>query len=260
MKIFVKPLITKLILVDYDNAFAKTKPEGHLLKMDVTHALNRLVKETDYFEVVKDLESVKIRLYGGWFERNKTTKLAQDINIEIGQDFPFQFSLPQGKTIKVECERADRLLSVPDRPLYATYRVTDATSEVTFRKLRCCTKAEEASKLLEDYCNQRRCPSCHTPGGRRIVEKHGQKMVDSMILCDMAHLLKNEDNCVALISSDADMLPILVQAEANKRCVYYIRESTPEDAFLYLTYFSSYIGRYCKVVSWDKGEDNGDSF
>ena len=237
MKISVKPLTTKLILVDYDNAFAKSDPERHLLRVDVTHALNRLAKVTDYFSEVKGLEAVKIRLYGGWFEENKTTKLAQDINVEIGRDFPFQFVLPEDKTIRVECERADRLLSVPDRTLYATYRVTNAVGEIAFRKLRCCSKAEEVSEFLANYCNLRKCPCCHKLGERSIIERHGQKMVDSMILCDLDYLLKKEDNRVALISSDADMLPVLFQAEANMRCVYYIRESTPEDAFLYLKYY-----------------------
>ena len=254
MKIIVKPLTTKFILVDYDNAFEKTDRLRHLLKIDVTHALNRLAKKTDFFNVVKDLESIMIRLYGGWFEENKTTKLAQDLNVEIRQDFPFQFTLPQGNTIKVECERADRLLSVPDRPLYATYRVTDAAGEVVFRKLRCCTKAEEAFVFLENYCNQRKCPSCHASSMRRIVEKCGQKMVDSMMLCDIEYLLGKGNTCVALISSDADMLPILFQAEANKRCMYYIRDLTPENSFLYLKYYSNQIGKYCKVISWDKGE------
>ena len=253
-KISVSPRTTRFVLVDYDNVRGNHSSSAVSLQTIITHMVNRLMCNTEFLMGIKSGERIKTRLYGGWFEENKTTKLAQDLNVEIRQDFPFQFTLPQGNTIKVECERADRLLSVPDRPLYATYRVTDAAGEVVFRKLRCCTKAEEAFVFLENYCNQRKCPSCHASSMRRIVEKCGQKMVDSMMLCDIEYLLGKGNTCVALISSDADMLPILFQAEANKRCMYYIRDLTPENSFLYLKYYSNQIGKYCKVISWDKGE------
>ncbi len=249
VKISVTPRVTRYILIDFDNVTISASSFLEDLQTLVTHVVNRLMEKADFLDKVKSGEHIKVRLYGGWFDGNKTTRQAQDITAGIGA-FPIHLKSPDRIPFEVDCERADRMLAQPNEPLYCTYREVDFAPKLDVRRMYCCEKGIDVSEYLNEFSGySTTCPSCKKRWKRPLLLGHVQKMVDAMIFCDLNFLLRDIDNKVALVSSDADMLPVLFQAEADKRKVYYLREMTNEGG-AYAQYHARLLGQYCKQVSW----------
>ena len=250
-KISVSPRTTRFVLIDYDNVRAHQASSMGPLQTIVTHVINRLMRDADFLTGIKSGERIKTRLYGGWFEECRVTRLAQDIYTEIGQSFPVHLKTRDGVPFDVDCERADRMLSRPNEALYCTYREDDLDSKVKVRQKYCCEKNRTISEYVKAACEiPRQCPSCKSTWSKPFFIARVQKMVDAMIFCDLGFLLRDKDNMVALVSSDADMLPVLFQSEADQRNVYYLRDMNGYDAGFYTRYHSRLLGQYCRTLTW----------
>lgn len=252
-EIIIPPIPSRFVLIDFDNI--KDRQDGNSGIVDLSamamHAINKLERATDFLSGIKSKEHVKIRLYGGWFEKNKTTRLAQDVVSEIHKHFPIQMKSSEGTLFCVDCERADRMLVRPKDTLYCTYREEDFAPKLMLRKVFCCEQGSKVSDYIRGFvAGSKKCPSCQSDWNRPLFVGRVQKMVDAMIFCDLSYLLQVRDNRVAIVSSDADMLPVLFKAEAEERNVYYLRETTALDVGSYGQFHSRLLGKFCKTLEW----------
>lgn len=253
IKIIIPPIPSRFVLIDFDNI--KDRQDGNSGIVDLPamamHTINKLERGTDFLSGIKLNEHVKIRLYGGWFEMNRTTKLAQDVASDIQKHFPICMKSSDGTRFYVDCERADRMLVRPKDTIYCTYREEDFTPKLMLRKVYCCEQGSKVSDYMRGFvAGSKKCPSCQSDWRRPMFAGKVQKMIDAMIFCDLSYLLQDRQNKVAIVSSDADMLPVLFKAEAEERNVYYLRETTTQDVGSYGQFHSRLLGRYCKPLEW----------
>jgi hypothetical protein len=58
----------------------------------------------------------EVRVYGGWYEGNQITRMAQDLSVELQRDFPIIVRVPLGNSnlaLKTSAELAVSLLQEP---------------------------------------------------------------------------------------------------------------------------------------------------
>ena len=106
------------MLVDYDNVEELNRRRG-LFDL-VTTVLTKLPEE-----VAPDYAMASVRLYGGWYERDRPTSLAQSLRSEIDKHFPSIVQL-RGQTsqrrVRTVVDLARSLLVRPDSTLFGTFR------------------------------------------------------------------------------------------------------------------------------------------
>jgi hypothetical protein len=108
-----------VIFIDYDNLLPTQKTAG-ILDV-VTRALIQISMDTATTRAMCD-----VRVYGGWYEGTKITRLAENLTVEIQRDFPKIIRLSTSRsgyiTISANAELAVALIQEPGHHLFNTYR------------------------------------------------------------------------------------------------------------------------------------------
>ncbi|MFI8645927.1 NYN domain-containing protein [Pseudomonas iridis] len=194
------------ICIDYDNLHKPQKAAGIMSVIS-----SALIKMPEIF--ITSFGSCEVRLYGGWFEGEDLTKLSQDVYVNIESDFPAILNLPAANgtcRISVTVELAYSLLEDPSHHLFNTYRKKGKPNNLRVEKqanLGCSTSTcplPMARKLLEKgFCPSDGC--AHSD--KHIVYRHEQKLVDTMLTCDLIYLAAQGYDYLIIISADDDFLP-----------------------------------------------------
>jgi uncharacterized LabA/DUF88 family protein len=158
-----------------------------------------------------------IRIYGGWYEETQMTRMAQDVAVEIQRDFPSIIRLPtNGRTasisVVVNAELAVALLQEPGHHLFNTFRRKGKPSNIRVETPNNvgCTDAECILPLMNTLIKAGRCPKPGCSGSRQnLIYRNEQKIVDTMLSCDLIHGGVTKYDAVILISGDDDFLPPL---------------------------------------------------
>lgn len=158
-----------------------------------------------------------VRVYGGWYEETQMTRMAQDVAVEIQRDFPSIIHLPtDGRSptisVAVKAELAVALLQEPGHHLFNTYRRKGKPSNIRVETPHNvgCTDADCILPLMNTLIKTGRCPKSECSGfGQNLVYRHEQKIVDTMLSCDLIHGGGTKYDSVVLISGDDDFLPPL---------------------------------------------------
>jgi len=158
-----------------------------------------------------------VRVYGGWYEGSEMTRLAQEITVKIQQEFPKVIRLPSNKdagyiSVSTNAELAVALMQEPGHHLFNTYRKKGKPSNLRVVKPSDvgCIKTEcllpKVKKILDTgRCSVEGCVTTETP----LVYRHEQKIVDTMLTCDLIHSSGGGSDRIILISGDDDFLPPL---------------------------------------------------
>ncbi|MCL5229617.1 NYN domain-containing protein [Pseudomonas nunensis] len=194
------------ICIDYDNLHKPQKAAGIMSVIS-----SALIKMPEILE--SSLGTCEVRLYGGWFEGENLTKLSQDVSVNIQDEFPTILKLPTATgmcKISVTVELAFSLLEEPSHHLFNTYRKKGKPHNLRVEKqanIGCSTPTcplPMARKLLEKgFCPSDGC--AHSD--KHIVYRHEQKLVDTMLTCDLIYLAAQQYDCLIIISADDDFLP-----------------------------------------------------
>lgn len=177
--------------------------------MDLVHRIFSLFEIQDY---CKSTHS-EIRFYGGWYEHGNITKLAQDLSAQISGCFPTSIRNPyNGYHILVSATMAYSLFITPREHLYDTYRRRCYPNNLRFnnpKQLGCADKNCSLHTIYEFLISGScRGQTCHlTP--QDIIYKGEQKLVDTMISCDMYYLNQTQEQQIVLVSSDDDFWPCI---------------------------------------------------
>lgn len=196
------------IFVDYDNLTESQQLNGlNMLISSVFLKMSDILNNNQY--------ECTVRLYGGWFEAASLTQVAQDIVAEIQNNFPTIIRIPTqsgAAKIKVVAELAEALMQDPSISFVSTYRRKENVPNVRFDKsiVTTCTDTScpipSAQKLIKSgFCPVQQCASSSS----KLVYKGEQKLVDTMLACDLLYSSVLRTWLNILISSDDDFVPPL---------------------------------------------------
>ena len=193
------------VLVDFDNLAKNVFVRGNrmIYSANVLYDLvRRLDQGSPFFEKAMAGCRVKMRLYGGWYQHNHLSHNAQDV--QRARMIGILGVHSHGKIrLSVQSEFAHHLHVLEDGSqfLYSTFRSRHYS----------------------------RCPLCNSSVSG--YEKR-QKMVDTMMCCDLLHLSSQENTTVAIVSSDDDLIPPLLQQAHGGHHVYHmLTTSAPSASF-----------------------------
>jgi uncharacterized LabA/DUF88 family protein len=195
------------ICIDYDNLSPLQKSAGILDVVQKT-----LLQASEMF--LKSIGACEVRLYGGWYEGDNLSVLSQQLSVNIQNEFPALLRVPNDRggviILRTTTELAVSLLEEPGHQLFNTYRRKGRPSNIrveTPASVGCSTVTcplPLAKKLLQKGS----CPTqgCVT-GGTSLVYRHEQKLVDTMLTCDLMYLANQAYDFIFILSADDDFLP-----------------------------------------------------
>lgn len=195
------------VCIDYDNLNPRQKAAGIL---DVVQRI--FSQASGLFS--KNLGVCEIRLYGGWYEGDNLSMLSQQLSVQIQSDFPaiirvFRES-GQVAVVRTTAELAVSLLEDPSHQLLNTFRRRGRPSNVRVETPSSigCSSTTCPLPLLKKLLAKGRCPThgCIS-GGNSLVYRHEQKLVDTMLTCDLIYLASQECDFLFIVSADDDFLP-----------------------------------------------------
>lgn len=199
------------MFIDYDNLLQPQKQAGIL--DTVRRALFGLPVQG-----LSRRTKCTVRIYGGWYEGTQITRLAQDITVEIQRDFPAVIRVPvdsSGSTFSVSttAELAVALLQEPGHHMFNTYRRKGkpANVRVTAPCDVGCVESDCVLPLMKKLLRNGTCPKagCRITTTDHLVYRHEQKIVDTLLCCDLIHAGRSPMDRVILLSGDDDFLPAL---------------------------------------------------
>ena len=195
--------------IDYDNLLDRHKSSG-ILDV-VTKAL---------FQTPLSSQNVRgtcdIRIYGGWYEGLTMTGRAQELTGNIGDEFPtiIRVATKSGEVLALETTAALAVATMeePGHHLFGTYREKGKPRNIRVKTPAAvgCTDPScllpMTKKLLEfGSCS---VPSCAVTSND-LVYRQEQKIVDTMLTCDMVYAPTQDYQHLVLISGDEDFVPPL---------------------------------------------------
>jgi uncharacterized LabA/DUF88 family protein len=226
------PLLA-IVFIDYDNLLPKQKNSG--IRDIVTKVLVQVPWDQSLAR-----GRCEIRVYGGWYEGNEITRMAQDLTVELQRDFPCIIRILRGDGtnlgLKANAELAVSLLQEPGHHLFNTFRRKGKPSNVQVRKPNevGCVDAACLLPQMKQLLSKGTCPKAGcTVTNCELVYRHEQKIVDTMLACDLIHAVDRLSGRVILVSGDDDFLPplrtVLLRGGVAVRC--YPKKNMPRTAF-----------------------------
>lgn len=204
---FVQP--SALVLVDYDNVF-----RGSVGESELRHELNRLVglavdESSDEIQIV-------VRLYGGWTAGGALSRRGSEVARTASMADPFPMIIRK-RVIRGSVELARSLISDPSVIFDDTYRRRTSPPRLRLSgspPMGCAEDDTCPAKILMSFTKGpgRTCPSavCSVSSASAFVV-HEQKMVDTMLTCDLMQGAQDaEVVAIFIVSDDTDFIPPLV--------------------------------------------------
>lgn len=200
---------TFAIFIDYDNLLPTQKTAG------ILDAVTKVMIQIP-LGAVTTRAKCDVRVYGGWYEGTQITRRAQEVAVEIQRDFPKVIRLPVSDrsqiSVSTSAELAVALLQEPGHHLFNTYRRKGkpANVRVTEKSEVGCNDTGCILPLMKKFLNSGNCPkaSCDVAAGD-LIYRDEQKIVDTMLTCDLIHAGSGDADRVILVSGDDDFLPPL---------------------------------------------------
>ena len=236
------------ILVDYDNFAKNVGISQGQISNGVVEIIRKLDQKSDFFNQATALKDITVLLYGGWFFNDRKSYLSDDIYIEISNDFPQLYTTTSKIKININCEMSYGIFSLGKKEFYATFRQHPANFSVNRRYVKCCEDGEICVDFVKEWQNNHECIYCGKKNEMLFVNV-GQKMVDSMIFCDLHYLAQLPDNVIAIVSSDDDMLPVIFQESVSNNNIYHVL-TLPQHGGFFTQYYSKLKPTKYKSITW----------
>ena len=170
----------------------------------------------------------EVRIYGGWYEEDQFTRQAQELFVQLQRDFPAVVRVPSAHgsiAFSTTADLAVSLLQEPSTHLFRTYRRKEKASNIrveTPTSVGCCDN-ECVLPMVKHALKKGSCPKIGCSIIRTdLIYRHEQKIVDTMLTCDMVHATDREYSKLILVSDDDDFIPSLrttvLKGKAAVRC------------------------------------------
>jgi hypothetical protein len=230
------------ILVDFCNLYNRELQSDALDNAWVKCALNEIVGLA--IKAASETDDLKVRLYGGWIENGTDTKHASLLmgGGDIQSFFPIVRS-PGGSILRGNIELARTILCAPAATWFSTQKVRKDIPRLIlspeFRAAGCSETRDEClfRRIAHVTRRNRRCPksNCGFRTGEVFMTTE-QKMVDTMMACDILHLATGTERCtIIMVTDDTDIIPALVMAgttnQYGHRMVWIVRNGQHEQQY-----------------------------
>ena len=195
------------VCIDYDNLSPLHKTAGIF---DVVQKI--FLQASELF--TQNTGVCEIRLYGGWYEGASLSMLSQQVSVRVQSEFPAVIRVlrdsGQVVVIRATAELAVSLLEEPGHQLFNTYRRKGRPNNIRVETPTSigCASTTCPLPLLKKILQKGRCPTSGcVSGGSSLVYRHEQKLVDTMLTCDLIYLAGQESDFLFIVSADDDFLP-----------------------------------------------------
>ena len=208
-----------LILVDYDNlGMYRHKSINDIVTITISRVMRHVVEARIH---------CLVRLYGGWFTKEGQSDEGKEVLLKLqgNEDLVETQVGKNGQRVvaRVHVEMASSILQKPEHDLFFTYRTKARTYDIRVKKQE-ETKCKHNAcllPLLAKFLKTRKCPrnECSV-GANDLVWRNEQKLVDSMIVCDLLYSAGVQVDYIVLVSDDDDFVPPLVALSVmNKKVI-----------------------------------------
>jgi hypothetical protein len=203
-------------MVDFDNIEPAHRAQGPV-------SLSRMLLGLLPANLLHPYDGATVRLYGGWRTSTGPTAAVQQLSPDIAANSPTHLNV----TYLGQTKPIATTVSLAFGPI-GTRKIFDETL-VRNRPLRhfrsivtpwrdCAANENCGLKTLQNAHNQMECSatSCYVRLGDILVRDE-QKMVDTLIVADMAHeIFISKSDEIVIVSSDADIWPGIYLALQSK--------------------------------------------
>ena len=219
------------VLIDYDNIPPHHRRRGiSNMVMSILEALPE--------SLLPHGADIAIRLYGGWYESSRLSRVAQTLTGEIADYSPAIISLGtsgEHRFVRVFVELARSLLIDPSRIIPDTYRVKGTPRNLRPKEFPYEGCAHDAKcPLIGAYqlLQTGQCPAIEClVRVTDVIERHEQKLVDTMLTVDLIQATSSDITDIVVVTSDDDLWPGIRTAIFSGVCVHHIhtqkRQRTP---------------------------------
>lgn len=229
------------VLIDFDN-YVKTEHGSSAIAQS-----NALIAQivSELLRTSPGIDQVEVRLYGGWLQDGNLTRRASEVLLEIGQCDLFPLLSPQTKQIvRGTVELAYAIRALPHVRWPGTYRTKNGHPPVRLASEPIDTHCQRASadhcpiRIYKRFVKRPRklCPvdSC-TVTNVAAFQVYQQKMVDTMLACDLiAFAMGESTEHLILCSDDVDLLPALLMSSSYANTAQiHLWQNRPSEEFAY---------------------------
>ncbi len=204
-------------LVDFDNYFEKRDLNLYSVEK-INYLLQNLISTTVNVDDFENGDFVEIRLYNGWHCEEVLTTKGSIMSTYLSQINLFPISIDSSKIIKGKVVLADSLSFVPDYFWRDTLKTKKGLSFLRIDNNELSESCQSNKSLcppliLKTFAKkkERQCAvhSC-SDINEDVFVRSEQKMVDTMIACDLITFSMEEDIAeIILVSDDVDHFPAL---------------------------------------------------
>jgi uncharacterized LabA/DUF88 family protein len=232
-----------ICLVDFDNIDAAIRGAG--LKYVVERILAAVCRS-------KPVTRTSVRLYGGWYDQTRPTRLAQRLAASSQADFPANLSIPSGagfQAVTTSVELAYALIADPHHHLLHTFRSREFPSTIKCRRPQDvgCRASGCPAAILYHFISTLRCPDATCSFSTSDFLYRGeQKLVDTMIAVDLIHAVNSGEQEICVVTSDDDLWPAIIQALRMGATVHHVHAKPGRNT---AAHYSRGLGpTYCQTV------------
>jgi uncharacterized LabA/DUF88 family protein len=213
-----------IFLVDFDNWFNK-KDLNQYTEEEIQYQFSEIINACIEINSALQNTYLEIRLYGGWYQEEILTNKASILFRILSSFNLFPIINNQNVIIRGKIEVIDTLFNVPSYQWRNTLKEKNGMSYIKINneklnetcsnnKINCPPHIlKRIAKKKTHMCAVEGCNSLNN----ELFIKTEQKMVDTMIACDLiSYSLEDDVYKLVIVSDDVDFFPALAVASQNK--------------------------------------------
>lgn len=205
------------VLVDYDNLLPQFK------SLTLAPLARKIAGTVDH--LLPGIDDILIRLYGGWYSDIGLTKSGTELAQEIQKNFPMVVGRGSVIVRRIYCEVASALIDFKTDIFLHTYRrrsgmrskLSAMMPPTCINPTACTLRAVYA--WSRGHCPEKGC----TVVPEDVFSYSEQKLVDTLLCCDLLALASRKPGPpVFVVSDDDDIVPAYILASASGALVHQV--------------------------------------
>lgn len=233
IELTITKMKTVTIIIDFDNFFGTDI--NRLTSEKIELALSGLINICE--ERYKDVTNIHIRLYGGWYKELDITRQAsalQRLLVDV-QLFP---KIKGRNKISGSVEMVSEIIGIPGYTWGFTHKEFEGVKPIRINPSCddsiCVHNKDKCPKYILKNFTSTKDKQCVVPSclniHRDVFHGNEQKMVDTIIACDILSVIEEHNfRGLMVVSDDQDIFPSI--ALANEKRKFYPNRR-PDEIFL----------------------------
>jgi hypothetical protein len=207
-------------IIDFDNWFKKNLSDYTDTQFELE--LRGLVDQL--LELVPELDEIELRMYNGWYQERVLTRKASELQLLLSRItlFPYELDPSKARIVRGKIEIVSSLNDLPSYVWFNTVKEkkgipslridrTSLTSTCDARLDTCPVHImKRFTKKKNKECSIESCSVLHSD----VFIGLEQKMVDTMIACDIISFCEDDDcEAILVVSEDIDHFPAIAKGK-----------------------------------------------